>query len=506
MSSHAEETELLLSGKKDVPNYTTDELVLPETRILQRSLKFKHAFALILGSLIGSGMFVSPALVAQRSPNMFTAIAIWVSAGGCALLGSLCYSELASIIKKTGSSYIFVFECYGDVMGFVILWSTNLITAPFDISILSLTCGLYACAPFFSDHTSATYIWTSKVVALVALLFTIIVACFGLKASGKVQMLLSAAQFSVIAFIAGLGVYQLIHTGDAPNLRPNVMFNNTLEGLKDVGSLGLAMFNALFAYDGWLFIASFVEEVEKPSRTIPLLSFTVMPLVTLCYVLVNIACLTALTKQEMAISPVVINTFGEKVVGKAMTYIIPILVSICCIGNLNGLFYFLPRSILSSAREGHFPSVFAMIHKKSSAPIPAILFIGFIGCLVTLFSGNIETAMLYFNLSLWIGYGVTISTVIAFRYKYPSKERTYKTWISTPVFMVVLSLALVIASATKAPISAGICLAFMSISFPLYFACVRWNWFAFLKLEKLCLKLSRYTPLVKCVVEDEEDS
>ena len=130
--------EYLLNGT-DVKVY--DGSKPNDGNTLRRNMTYWNAFSFIVIGIVGSGLFVSPSLVALRTPNMFIAIIIWMLAGGCALLGALCYCELASIVKKTGSSYIFVLECYGKVPAFVTLWANVLIIAPCVSSVVAYIAG-----------------------------------------------------------------------------------------------------------------------------------------------------------------------------------------------------------------------------------------------------------------------------------------------------------------------------------------------------------------------------
>ena len=242
---------------------------------LQRNLTYFKAYSLFVTGMIGSGMFTSPSFVARDTPNMFIAIMVWILAGGCAFMGSLCYSELALLIKKTGSSYIFIFECYGEYAAFVLIWTKALIIIPCINSVISYTAGIYACMPFFEDHTSSSFIWYSKMFAVILFNFTILINCVGVKITGIIQSSFAIMQILIAVVITGLGIYYISVTKDVTNLKPEVIFNNTLSGLRhNVSSLGSAFFSALWCFDGWFMVAQFVEEIVAPTKNIPLVAFT----------------------------------------------------------------------------------------------------------------------------------------------------------------------------------------------------------------------------------------
>ena len=497
------ENEYFLADKNKVKIYngTTNN----NSKTLRRNLTYPNAFSFIVIAMLGSGMFVSPSLVALRTPNMFVAIIVWIIAGGIALLGALCYSELASTVKKTGSSYIFVLECYGEVPAFVTLWTNVIIVAPCVSSAVAYIGGSYICALFVSDQSSLSFIWYSKLLAIILFYFTIVLNCAGVKTSGYFQTGLVTIQGAIVLLIVSLGIYQLSVTKSAINLSPDVMFNNTLSGItENIPTLGAAMFNALFCFDGWYMVAHFVEEIVNPKRNIPLVAFTSIPAVTLMYVVVNVACLMVLSQQELASSTLVVNNVVEKVAGKYLAYVIPIFIATGCVGALIAFCYHLPRFLMSAAREGQLPAIFGLIHKSRRTPIPAILLIGLAGTIMIMFAENLEAVFHYTNIALWIEYPLVISTVIVSRFTKPNADRCYKVWITTPVFMICVSLLLLIFSFINTPLGTGIVTLLVLTGVPVCYICVKRNWFSFLQLDMLCNKLIRYAPLVPCEFEKEE--
>ena len=245
---------------------------------------------MIVTGMVGSGLFISPALVAALVPNMFIAIIVWILGGGCALLGSLCYCELASVVKKIGSSYIFVFDCYGECPAFVLLWGNAVVTIPCGISIVAYTAGIYICTPFIADQSSSSFVWFSKLFAVLLILLAIFINCIGVKTTGNLQIILTIVYGCIVALIVAFVIYQVSIIKKVPNLKPSVMFNNTLSGITQHFSvIGSAMFTALWCFDGWFYVAQFVEEIVEPARNIPLVAFTSIPTVTIFYVVINIA-------------------------------------------------------------------------------------------------------------------------------------------------------------------------------------------------------------------------
>lgn len=140
--------------------------MVDKVETLKRNLNFKQAFSFVVGCIIGAGIFVTPSLIARHTPSLFVALMAWILAGGVALLGSLCYCEMVSVVKKTGGSYVFILDCYGQAAGFLVNWTNTMIFAPCDVCIMLITVGSYACAPFFNDHSSYEYHWASRGVGI----------------------------------------------------------------------------------------------------------------------------------------------------------------------------------------------------------------------------------------------------------------------------------------------------------------------------------------------------
>ena len=466
----------------DSDHFETNHLITTSTKkSLRRCLTYSQVVSMLVTYMIGSGLFISPSLVAALAPNMFIAIIVWILAGGCALLGSLCYCELASVVKKTGSSYIFVLICYGKCPAFVLIWSTAVIIIPCAISIIGYTAGIYICTPLIADQTSSSFVWYSKQFAVLIILLATFINCIGVKTTGNIQTIVTMFSGCIIALTIGFGIYQVSITKNVPNLKPSVMFNNTLSGITHhFSAIGSAMFAALWCFDGWYPIAQFVEEIVEPARNIPLVAFTSIPTVTILYVAINIACLSVLSQREMAESVVVITTLAERVGSYAWAYVIPFFVGVTCFGTIISAFYNFSRFLLSASREGQFLALFGLIHKSKRTPIPALLYIGIASSITVICYGeHIETTMRYFNIALWTEYGIAISTLVVFRYKRPNVERFYKVSMTTPLFMIFVSASLIIVSLVEAPLHTSIVFAIMLAGVLVYYISIHKSWLSF---------------------------
>ena len=228
---------------------------------LKRNLTFSSCFTIVIGSLLGSGVFISPSLVAASTPNSFIALMVWVIAGLISLSGALCYCELVSIIRKTGSTYVFILEAYGKMPGFILLLTVILLIVPGVSNVMILTMGEYACYPFFEDRSSTMFFWISRLVGIAFYIIAFLITCLGAEKASRIQKVLNMFQYLILAMLIVAGVYHMIYTGDTSHFSKKVFFQNSSSVISNFPLFGTALFNALFCFDGWYLIAFFVEEI-----------------------------------------------------------------------------------------------------------------------------------------------------------------------------------------------------------------------------------------------------
>jgi len=439
-------------------------------RQLKKSVGFLQGFCLIVGILIGSGVFISPSLVMHDTGDVVMTLGVWIICGVIALGGSLCYCELGCSIKKAGGNYAYILEAYGGLPAFLCCWTVGFIIDPSATAAITLTFGTYVMKAF--EGVVEPNPVFPKVVAALCIFIVAFVNCWSVKAATRAQTIFTFAQIVAVLFIVAVGISQMCRADFAVHF--SSLFNTTSK--PRVGMLGSAMYNGLWSYDGWALISNVSEEMSNLERNMFLSIVTGIPFVIVCYILINLSLLSALNVSEMGKSKAVAVAFIEKTLGRKVAYIMPVFVAVSCYGAANGTIFAAARVSLAAGREGHLPAVYSMIHKTRHTPIPAVLMTSAIALLMLIpDASKLETLIGFFNFSCWFIYGLTIFGVIVLRIREPNLHRPYKVWTITPILMTIVSLGLVIVPFLDDPVMPLVASAAILLGVPFYIVFVHYE-------------------------------
>ncbi|XP_067853693.1 large neutral amino acids transporter small subunit 2-like [Heptranchias perlo] len=441
---------------------------IPDRVALKKEIGLLSACAIIVGNIIGSGIFISPKGVLEHAGSVGLALIIWVLAGLITVIGSLCYAELGVTIPKSGGDYAYVKHVFGGLPGFLVLWSALLVIYPTTQAVMALTFSSYVLQPVYPACVPP-YI-ASRLLAAVCLLLLTWVNCFSVRWVTRIQDIFTAGKLLALGLIIVVGFVQICK-GHYEALKPSIAFDSQMT--PGIGHIALAFLQGSFSYSGWNFLNYVTEELVDPCRNIPRAIFISIPLVTFVYVFSNVAYVTAMTPQELLASGAVAVTFGEKLLG-SMPWIMPFSVVLSTFGGINGYLFTSSRLCYAGAREGHLPSLLAMIHMKRCTPIPALL-CSCVTSLLMLIIADIYTLINYVVFINYLCYGATVAALLVLRWKKPNISRPIKVNLLFPIVYLLFWAFLLVFSFYSEPVVCGTALVIILTGVPVYLLGIQWN-------------------------------
>ncbi|KHN72447.1 Large neutral amino acids transporter small subunit 1 [Toxocara canis] len=465
---------------------------------LAKSLTLFNGVSIIIGCIIGSGIFVSPTGVQEKAGSVGLSLIVWTLSGAYCAIGAYCYAELGTLIKKSGGDYAYIMEAFGPFLAFIRLWVEAIVVRPCTCTIVALTFAIYMLRPFYPncDAPDGSYV----LFASTLLIILTAINCLSVRLATIVQDFFTVAKVFALLLIIATGAV-LLCTG-RPEYRES--FENIFENTTpDIGTASLAFYSGLFAYQGWNYLNFIVEELQNPRRNLPLSIAISCTACTLIYVLVNVALYTAISPDEMLTSPAVAVEFANKMFGP-FAFVMPIFVACSTIGSANGVIFTSSRLFYVGAREGHMPLVLTMINKRTRTPIPAVIFTGFLSLAYLSLSGNVFTLINYIQIVYWLAIGCAIAALFWLRRTMPTAERPIKVNLIFPIVFFVGCVALVIIPIIGSPKDTAIGMAIMLSAVPIYIIFIAW------KGKPRCFDtlsdaMTRFTQKLFMVVDDSKD-
>ncbi|XP_033626074.1 cystine/glutamate transporter-like [Asterias rubens] len=433
---------------------------------LERQIGLGGCIAFVVGTVVGSGIFISPKGVLKNTGSVGMALMVWVTCGILSAIGALCYAELGTTIPKSGGDFTYILETFGAIPAFLRVWTNLVAVITAQYAVISVTGVTYMLKPIFGDCEIPYFLIQFLAVLLLVAIFWL--NSVSVLWSKRVQIISTVAKVVELLLIIASGLY-FMWLGQTGNLKQ--AFKPAV--YVDLSKLPLAMYSGLFAYSGWQFLPSFTEEIVNPSRNIPLGIIISMIFVTSTYLLVNLAYFVVLDPLEVLSAEAVALTFSSRVLGN-WALVISIAVPLSCIGSINGQIFSFARILMVSSREHCMPRILGMIHVHNKTPLPAAI-AAFPIAVAMLMSRNIQQLVDYMSFTTWLLVSVAVAVIPYSRWKYPDLHRPFKVPIILPIIFITCALVVVATSLYSSPSDSGFGFIIALSGIPFYFIFVKWQ-------------------------------
>jgi basic amino acid/polyamine antiporter, APA family len=421
---------------------------------LPRTLGLVDALAIVVGIVIGGGIFLVPNLVARNLSSATSILAVWIFAGVVSFFGALACAELGAALPATGGQYVFLREAYGPLGGFLYGWTMFLVARTAQISWLAVILAMYVGYFVPLGAMAAKILGISVIVAAAAINYR------GVSIGALVQKCFASAKLIGLLIIIGSA---FLFRGSAPAAAAG--------GTRfTLSHFGIALIACLLCYDGWAQMSDVAGEIKNPKRNVLLALALGVGICMTVYILANAAYLHVLSIPEIAGSEHVGATAAERVLGPAGGTLVAAIIILSILGTVNGCFMTSPRVYFAQAHNGLFFAKFAEVHPRFRTPGFAIVAqAGW--AIVLLLSGTYETLIDYAMLALWIFYGLMVLSVMVLRVRRPELERPYKMWgyPVTPVLFLAVTICFVANTVIHRPGPSLVALGLMAAGIPVYF-------------------------------------
>ena len=424
---------------------------------LRRELNLFGLTMIAVGSCIGSGIFLTPSTVAEHLTSPFLILSVWSLGGLIALTGALTFAELGGMFPHAGGVYVYLREAFGELAGFWYGWAYFSVINSGSLAALSLAFAYYVSflVPLSAGGQTA--------VAVGALVSVTLINIFRVKLVELFADLFTVLKLLGIALIVGIGLL-LGKGGDATPATALVDGSvNTLT------AFGLALVGVFFSYGGWHHASYLSGEAKDPDRTVPRAMILGAIIVTITYVMINVAFLRLISPVAMAASQSVaadavstVLPFGAK--------LIAVIIAISTYGTT--LIYTLsaPRIYFAMAEDGLFFERFARVHPKFHTPVWSVIFQSIWAIVLLVLWKTFSNVITYVTFTDWIFFTLAACIVIIFRYKRKEAARPYRTlgYPITPLIFITISGLFVINTLIERPSQALGSLVLLGIGYPVF--------------------------------------
>ncbi|UJM93072.1 amino acid permease [Rhodanobacter denitrificans] len=420
-----------------------------------RSLRPRDAALVVVGGIIGGGIFLNPGIVAQRTESGLALLLMWVAAGVLTLIGALCYAELGARRPHAGGSYVYLREAFGPLAGFLFGWTMLLV-------IYSGSSA--AVATIFASYTAALFglqsAWALP-LTVGGLVFVSAINLFGIRLGAQIQNLFALLKLLAVAVLVACGLFL---AGAGAGHGQLLAADPARQG---VGFIGAAL-PVLFAYSGFTYLNNLAGEVREPQRTLPRALALGMGLVIVAYALVNVAYLAVLGHAGLAASTAPAADVMQQVAGPVGAKLIALGVAISTLGFCNITLVAGARVLQVMGEDGLFFRAVARLHPRWRTPNTALLLLSGWAVVLAL-SGSYGQLLDYATFGDWLACAIGVATLFWYR-RHDRASGGFRVpgypWL--PLLFVAAVTAVVLLSLRDNPRNSGIGLLIMLAGVPVY--------------------------------------
>ncbi len=432
---------------------------------LKRSIGLTTATAIVVANMIGSGIFITTGILADKLPGPGWVLLCWLIGGFIAISGALCYAELSTRMPEVGGEYVYLRKLYHPALGFLTGWTSLIVGFSAPIASAALSFGEYIFAGI-DIPISGSIIVPKKVIAVLIILIFTMVHYLGIRLGSKVQNILTAIKIVIVLGLAATGM--IIGSGNGS------ISNFNLEGSFSGLSFGTAIMLVMFSYSGWNASVYIAGELKNPKKNLPfsLLSGTII--VIILYLAINIFILQALPYSELKGTIAVVEAASVKAFGNWMGKMLSLLVGVALLSSLSAFIMIGPRVYFAMARDRLFLPFAAKVHPRYHVPGLSILIQGLIAILMVLIS-SIEQLLVYIVFALNIFPWLAVLGLFIARKRKIGEESAVKVkpYPLIPIFFLASSLILMVIMYFDRPLESTAAVLTVVFGLPCYFLWIK---------------------------------
>ncbi|HEX7486445.1 MAG TPA: amino acid permease [Vicinamibacterales bacterium] len=430
---------------------------------LPRVLGFTSVVGILVGTVIGSGIFVAPNRIADLVGSPQLILAVWVIGGVLSFFGALAFAELGAAFPQAGGMYVYLRESYGPLVAFLFGWTLFFVIDSGAIATLSVAFSARY-LPYFVPLSPVA----SKMVAVTLIAILVVVNILGVRYGAGLQNLLMFIKFGAIVSVS-LAVFAFAHGSASHFLEPApAAWSGGL-----VGNFGAALVLSLWAYKGWEAVTFSSGEIRNPQRNMPIGLLAGTATVVVLYLSTNLAYLYVFPADQIARSSRIAADVMDVAIGPIGASLIAGVILCSITGAANGNVLTAPRVFFAMARDGLFFRKFGDLHPTLLTPHVSILATGAWAAVLSV-TGTFEQLATYVVFGQWIFFGLTVAAVMVLRARRPDLVRPYRTWgyPVTPVVFILAALYISVSTVVTQPLNAAAGLALILAGVPAY---LYWN-------------------------------